>query len=103
LSWSDDATLRLWNAADGAPIAILNGHSKAVIGALRISSDRLLSWSSDGTLRLWDDSGKPIAVWAQPYSSISGVVEVTPQRFAVLAGSHVMFVDIADGEKLTAA
>jgi WD40 repeat protein len=55
LSWSDDKTLRLWDAATGAAIGEPMRHDGPVFGAL-YSPDgkRILSWSSDETLRLWD-------------------------------------------------
>ncbi|PJF30211.1 MAG: hypothetical protein CUN51_08575, partial [Candidatus Thermofonsia Clade 1 bacterium] len=59
LSWSVDATLRLW-AADGAPLATLRGHEGRVWGALELRDGRLLSWSWDATLRLWAADGAPI-------------------------------------------
>ncbi len=55
LSWSDDKTLRLWDAATGAAIGEPMRHKGPVHGAL-YSSDgrRILSWSDDKTPRLWD-------------------------------------------------
>ena len=55
LSWSDDKTLRLWDAATGAAIGEPLRHEGPVNGAL-YSPDgrRILSWSSDQTLRQWD-------------------------------------------------
>ena len=55
LSWSDDKTLRLWDAATGAAIGEPMRHEDSVDGAL-FSPDgqRILSWSDDKTLRLWD-------------------------------------------------
>jgi WD40 repeat protein len=55
LSWSEDRTLRVWDAATGREIAPAMMHAGAVNGAL-ISADeqRIVSWSEDGTLRVWD-------------------------------------------------
>ena len=55
LSWSDDKTLRLWDAATGAAIGKPLQHESWVYGAV-YSPDgkRILSWSDDKTLRLWD-------------------------------------------------
>ena len=55
LSWSEDKTLRLWDAATGAAIDAPLRHEEAVEGAV-YSPDgkRILSWSEDKTLRLWD-------------------------------------------------
>jgi WD domain, G-beta repeat len=55
LSWSNDNTLRLWDAATGAAIGEPLRHQDVVNGAV-YSPDgkRILSWSEDNTLRLWD-------------------------------------------------
>jgi len=63
LSWSGDATLRLWDleSGEGRP---LQGHGGSVNGALLLRDGRrALSWSDDETLRLWDlesDEGRPL-------------------------------------------
>lgn len=52
---SDDATLRLWDAATGAQKAELAGHRSAIfVVAFAHSGKFLISGGSDGTLRLWD-------------------------------------------------
>jgi WD40 repeat protein len=55
LSWSEDNTLRLWDAVTGAAIGEPRRHEDSVSGAV-YSPDRkrILSWSVDNTLRLWD-------------------------------------------------
>jgi hypothetical protein len=55
LSWSDDKTLRLWDAATGTAIGEPLRHEDAVKGAVYSpDSQHILSWSNDKTLRLWD-------------------------------------------------
>ena len=55
LSWSEDRTLRLWDAATDAPIGAPMKHEGSVYGALFAPDGRrILSWSEDRTLRLWD-------------------------------------------------
>ncbi len=68
VSWSKDATLRLWGA-DGTPLATLAGHSTAVAGAARLGLDRLVSWSADGTLRIWDGQGEPLRTLSPSHGS----------------------------------
>jgi WD40 repeat protein len=55
LTGSRDNTARLWDAATGAAVAILAGHTDAV-RAVAFSPDgkRVLTDSSDSTARLWD-------------------------------------------------
>ena len=62
LSWSYDKTLRLWDAATGAPIGPAMRHDGPVSGALFSRDEsRILSWSYDKPLRLWDAAtGAPI-------------------------------------------
>ena len=54
LSWADDNTLRLWDPATAECRAVMEGHTRAVNGALLMPSGEVLSWSLDNTLRLWD-------------------------------------------------
>ncbi|KAH0555896.1 hypothetical protein GP486_006161, partial [Trichoglossum hirsutum] len=61
-SASDDKTVRLWDAATGAPLRALEGHRNRV-GAIVFSLDgkHLASASGDWTVRLWDAAtGAPL-------------------------------------------
>jgi WD40 repeat protein len=49
---SDDRTVRLWRAATGEPLAVLEGHEDGILGLA--CAQRLLTCSSDKTVRLWD-------------------------------------------------
>ena len=70
LSWSTEATLRLWDLEAGTGVP-LEGHVGWVHGALVLPDGRALSWSWDGTLRLWDleaGTGVPLeghGAWVQ--------------------------------------
>jgi WD40 repeat protein len=55
VSGSDDKTVRLWDAATGAALQTLEGHSRFVSSAA-FSPDgtQVVSGSYDETVRLWD-------------------------------------------------
>lgn len=57
LSWSEDKSVRLWDAATGRQVGPAKMHGDMVRGAL-LSRDesRILSWSNDKSVRLWDAS-----------------------------------------------
>ena len=64
LSGGSDGTLRLWEAASGRELAVLEGH-KGQVSSVAWSPDgaRLLSGGGDGTVRLWEvASGRELAV-----------------------------------------
>ena len=50
-----DGTLRIWNAATGAGVAVLKGHTKQAIWVDYMPDGKFLASSSlDGTVRLWN-------------------------------------------------
>lgn len=63
-SGGDDCRIRLWNAATGAPLAVMEGHGDAVVSLDFSPDDRwVLSGSYDGTARIWDTAtGHPLSV-----------------------------------------
>jgi WD40 repeat protein len=81
LSWSEDTTLRLWDSASGAGLATLEGHAKAVTGALALSDQTLLSWSSDNTLRRWDgETGAALTTLVGHTDGVRGAVPLPGRR-----------------------
>jgi WD40 repeat protein len=57
-SAADDGTVRVWDAASGAPERTLRGHRES-IATVSYSSDgaRVVSAGADGTVRIWDVDG----------------------------------------------
>jgi hypothetical protein len=89
LSWSDDKTLRLWDATTGKAIGALMRHDGPVSGAV-YSPDckRILSWSQDKTLRLWDAAtGATIGAIMGHDGPVSGAV-YSPDGERVLSWSQ---------------
>jgi len=95
LSWSTDNTLRLWEAATGAPLAVLEGHTHWVEGALSLDGGRLLSWSWD-KLRLWDGAtGAPLFVLEGHKDKVSGALALDDGR--IVSWSHDKTLRLWDG------
>jgi hypothetical protein len=123
LSWagglsSTDNTLRLW-ASDGAPLAVLAGHTNRVNGALALSDGRLLSWSEDGTLRLWAADGASLAVldeaeqsdlerirrWAAEYGfnfdELADPANALGQGIGKVGNKTIVLYRVADGNPIS--
>ncbi|MCX6901610.1 MAG: DUF4062 domain-containing protein, partial [Verrucomicrobia bacterium] len=62
-------------------LAVLEGHTDMVEGALALSDGRLLSWSDDNTLRLWDSqSGACRAVLEGHTDMVKGALALSDGR-----------------------
>src|SRR6516164_2927500 len=61
-------------------LAVLEGHSGEVKGALELRDGRLLSWSDDHTLRLWSADGTLLAVLEAHSASVRGALELRDGR-----------------------
>merc|ERR1711988_1856997 len=58
LSGSADSTLRVWDAAKGECVGVLDGHTGGVVCLCRLDRlgihPRVVSGGMDGTLRVWN-------------------------------------------------
>jgi WD40 repeat protein len=103
-SASHDRTVRLWDAATGAPLQTLEGHTDGVTSvALSADGTRLASASGDRTVRLWDAAtGAPLQTLeghTQPVTSVALSADGT--RLASGSGDRtVRLWDAATGAPL---
>jgi WD40 repeat protein len=104
VSGSDDHTLRVWDAASGAQLAVLRGHENGVM-SVSYSPDgtRIVSGSDDHTLRVWDAaSGAELAVLRGHENGIMSV-SYSPDGTRIVSGSRdrtLRVWDAASGAEL---
>jgi WD40 repeat protein len=75
VSGSEDKTVRLWDAATGAPLQTLEGHS-GWVNSVAFSPDgkQVVSGSDDETVRLWDaTTGAPLQMLEGHIGSVNSV------------------------------
>jgi WD40 repeat protein len=77
-----DGTARLWDAASGQQLAVLEGHHAAVNSVIfDRQGARLLTASDDGTASLWDAaSGKELAILYDAGKMVSAVFDLEGAR-----------------------
>ena len=75
MSGSQDGTVRLWDAATGAPLQTLEGHTDWVRSvAFSPDGKQVVSGSDDKTVRLWDAAtGAPLQTLEGHTSSVRSV------------------------------
>jgi transposase-like protein len=97
---SGDATVRVWELADGSPIGEpLTGHDRMVSAvAVGELDDRpvIVSGGPDGTVRLWELGDRSCRSAIRLGSSIQGLAVVHPGRIVVGAAAGVMLLDLPD-------
>jgi GTPase SAR1 family protein len=104
LSGGADGTVRLWEAASGRELAVLEGHKGWVL-SVGWSPDgaRLLSGGEDGTVRLWEAaSGRELAVLEGHTGSVRSV-GWSPDGARLLSGGEdgtVRLWEAASGREL---
>jgi WD40 repeat protein/DNA-binding CsgD family transcriptional regulator/type II secretory pathway predicted ATPase ExeA len=101
LTWSDDGTARVWDAASGDNLLTLR-HDGVVSGAQwNTDETRLLTWSKDTTARLWDAVSGDVLLTLPHADPVMGAVWRDDQgRLLTWAGYTVSVWDAASGEKL---
>jgi WD40 repeat protein len=104
VSGSDDQTVRLWDAATGAPLQMLQGHSDSVMSvAFSPDGKQVVSGSVDRTVRLWDATiGAPLQTLEGHLGWVTSVA-FSPNGKQVVSGSAdrtVWLWDAATGAPL---
>jgi WD40 repeat protein len=96
-SGSDDNTIRLWDAAAGAPLQMLEGHSSSVTSvAFSPDSKLVASGSKDGIVKLWEvATGAPLQTLNSRSRSVTSVA-LSPDGKLVAAGSDDKTVRLWD-------
>ncbi|MEM7034155.1 MAG: BTAD domain-containing putative transcriptional regulator, partial [Chloroflexota bacterium] len=85
---ANDGTLRLWQAATGQPIRVIQAHTNTV-RTLAVSPDGTIiaSGSFDHTVRLWDMSSGQLRYTLQGHSDAILSVDFSPDGQTVATGS----------------
>jgi WD40 repeat protein len=103
LSWSEDRTLRFWDAATGHQIGPAMTHRDAVRRALLTSDERrIISWD-DRDMRLWDaNSGQQIGAAMEAGQWLFGgaLLSKDEQRIISWAGDELRLWDAATGRPI---
>jgi WD40 repeat protein len=72
-------------------LAVLEGHTEPVEGALVMPDGRLLSWSSDGTLRMWDcNSGAQLVILEGHTGPVEGALVMPDGRLLSWSGDGTL-------------
>ncbi len=92
---------RVASAGKGPCLAVFEGHTNSINGALETTDGRFLSWSVDKTLRLWEKNGRPLAVLEGHTWFIRGALETRDGRFLSWADDHTLRLWDNKGTSLT--
>ena len=92
-----DASVRIWDARTGAPVARLTGHEDSVVAVAWSPDGSLLaSGGKDGSVRLWDaNAGVPRAVLTG-HTDMVGSVAWSPRGSVLASGSDDRSVRLWD-------
>ncbi|MGH7172862.1 MAG: protein kinase domain-containing protein, partial [Gemmataceae bacterium] len=99
----DDGTVRVWDAATGGEVGVLDGHGRGWVRALAFSPDgrRLLVFFGDGTLLSWVPATNDRQVLLRiPYETLLGDTFSPDHRLLVgVKGTTLQLWDVSAGRK----
>ncbi|ETO05269.1 NB-ARC domain-containing protein [Reticulomyxa filosa] len=103
LSYSNDDTIRIWDASSQRQLHVLEGHTGSITTA-QFSHDgsKIVSYSWDHTIRIWDVlSGQQIKLLSGYSNSLSSMA-LSPDGSKIAVHSHntIYVLDALSGEQL---
>jgi WD40 repeat protein len=106
LSWGDDKTLKLWNAADGKPIKSIPAKGSIAGVAVTAESAKIVVAETDGAVSVWANppGEKPVASFSLPGPIQAIAVIPNGTRMAVASDNKgnpiIRVADLANGTEL---
>jgi WD40 repeat protein len=94
---SNDKTVRLWDAADGSPRGILEGHIDDVYGLAFSPDGRLCSSSWDKTIRLWDSASKQTLLILKGHAGRIRCIKFSPDGLTLASASEDRTLKLWEG------
>jgi WD40 repeat protein len=84
---SDDRTVRLWAAATGQPLAVIDDSMRSVWGVAAVGAGAFACGGGDGTIRLFDDGGRIVARLEGQRGAVVALA-ATPDGALLLSGGE---------------
>lgn len=95
----NDSALHVRDTFTGESVAVMEGHSSWVRGAMVLPEGKILSWSNDMTLRVWELSGACHAVLGGHRNWVSGALALSDGRILSWSGDRTLRIwDSASGQ-----
>jgi WD40 repeat protein len=83
-------------------LAVFEGHTSGVDGALQLTDGHILSWSRDKTLRIWDTDGRSLTILEGHTDSVWGALQLIDGRILSRASDKTLRIWDINGRPLTA-